>query len=187
MRFVWMMVLPLAACVSGPERSADPARFDLGPRPAKAATLDAGIRNVEVLAPPWLAGGRMQYRLLYANPSRRLSYADSAWAAPPADLLAQALMLRLAPAGAGDCKLQVDLDEFAQVFDSATASRFVLEARASLYAEGKLLAGQGFALAQPAATADAKGGVAAAAVAERTLEDKLAGWLRPYLSRCRSG
>lgn len=122
----------------------------------------------------------MQYRLLYAANQRRQNYAESRWVAPPAELVGHALRKRMLSGEAGGaCRLRVDLDEFAQLFDSASASRVVLEARVQLVAPsgGDILARRSFSLTRPAASADAGGGVAALTAAVEGLSAELHDWL----------
>lgn len=162
----------IAGCAGGPgTRSV--AQFDFGPLPAAAAPVP-GVASVEVAAPSWLTGGGIAYRLAWLDPRRRHEYAESRWAAPPAELLSRALAGRLA--GGGRCRLHLDLDEFIHVFDSPTASRWEVAARATLSVAGVVRARRPFAASVPAPSADARGGVAAAATAIAELADRLGEW-----------
>lgn len=182
---VALTALLLAGCL-GTVRPAETARYDLGgPTDMAQAGVTASVATVAVAAPSWLAGNALQYRLLYADAARRHSYVESRWAAPPAELLEQLLDRRLTHAG-GRCRLQVELDELAQVFDTPDASRVVLEGRAVLSAGRDRLGVRPFALAPPSPSADARGGVAGAAVAARLLADDLARWLAGFTDRCRN-
>jgi cholesterol transport system auxiliary component len=178
-----ILVFSMAACNGGSPQRPEPARFDLGPRPVSAA--EAGVIGVEVSVPSWLAGTGMQYRLLFAEPSRRLDFAESAWTAAPAELLRQSLAIRFGAGGKGRCRLHVDLDEFAQLFDSAVESRFVVEGRVALSADQDTLSSRRFSIVEKTGTADARGGVAAAAKAVGRLEEDLGSWAATFASRCR--
>lgn len=181
--FLLPCLLFLAACV-GNVRQADTAIYDLGgaaPAPAHAVV---GLAAVDVSAPSWLAGTAMQYRLRYADAARRQNYAASRWAAPPAELLARLLDRRLVDGQGRRCWLRVEVDELAQVFETPGTSRLVLEGRAILMAGRERRASRAFAFAVDTATADARGGVAAAAQAARQLADELAGWLPAVADRC---
>jgi len=141
----------------------------------------------------------MHYRLGFAEPLRRQSYAGSRWAAAPAELLESALRRRLAAVdpnarGAG-CRLQLVLDEFEQRFDDLQNSQAVIELRAQLVPArgGDSLVRRGFRSARPAATADARGGAGAARDAVQALGDDLGRWLADLarenpgiLDRCRT-
>lgn len=177
---VLLFALLLGACAAGPQPAAKTAYYDLGP--VAAAPNDrrvAALRGIEVSAPSWLDTPAMQYRLAYRDGRQRQSYAESRWAAPPAELVGLALRRRLsAGAGAGACRLSVDLEEFVQVFDAAASSRAVVEAHAQLLGPGgEPLARRSFSLGRPAAGADAPGGVAAFSAAVQDLAAALHDWL----------
>lgn len=187
MRFPIVAILAsllLAACVGGNVRPPQ-ARFDFGATAVAQGGAEIGLAAVEVAAPSWLAGQGMQYRLAYGDAGRRDSYADSRWVAPPAELLERALSRRLA--GAGSCRLRLELDEFIQVFDNERMSRLVLAGRASLLAGRETVARRAFSLARPTASADAAGGVAAATQVVDGLGEEIAGWLAAQGGRCRAG
>jgi cholesterol transport system auxiliary component len=173
------MLLGLAGCAAG-LRQAEPAQYDLGPAQGGNADIPA-LRAVDVRAAAWLDSTAMQYRLAYADPARRLSYATSRWAAPPAALLEHWLRQRLLTAAAppGGCRLQIEIDEFVQVFAGERASRGEIEVRAALLPpRGETpLVRHAFAVGEAAASADARGGVAAQRAAAKALTDKLGAWL----------
>ena len=129
--------------------------------PAPAISL----RSVDVVGPTWLDAPAMQYRLAYADPSRRASFTESRWVAPPPEMLQQSLRKSMTSAetqiAPGACRLQIEVDEFVQVFDSPQSSRGVVELRAAL-----LLA-----------RADARGGVAALAAATSDVSGAIRDWL----------
>jgi cholesterol transport system auxiliary component len=174
--------LLLVGCFSNAARQATPARFDFGAAPADAPAL--GVVAVEVGAPSWLSDSAMQYRLSYLEPTRRFDYADSRWAAPPAELLGQVLERRLAGPAVDRCRLHIELDEVIQDFESAQTSHILLAGRAILLAGPESLARRKFSFTQPAPTADARGGVAAAASVVKALGDDLASWIA-QVDRCR--
>lgn len=182
-RLMLLTLLPLlAACAGNGSRTAEPARFDLGAAASRSQPLP-GIAAVAVTGPSWLAGTAMQYRLAYADAARRQDYGASRWAAPPAELLQKALE-RGAVASRG-CRLQLELDEFVQVFDGPEQSRLVLDLRASLLSGQRVIGRRAYALAPAAPSADARGGVAAAAVAVDELARGLARWLEEAGDACR--
>jgi cholesterol transport system auxiliary component len=173
----------LSGCIGSSVRQAEVAHFDLGPTQGDGSA-PPGLAAVEVSAPSWLAGGAMQYRLLYGEPTRRFDYADSRWVAPPFELLGQVLERRLVGSAAGHCRLHIELDELVQAFDTPQSSHVVLAGRATLLGSPEVLARRRFSLTSPAPTADAKGGVAAAALAVKALGDEMAAWIAPVES-CR--
>lgn len=192
----------LAAC-GGNVRTTEPVQYDLGNLAAKVTEAWSGSRipiaSVDVQAASWLSGPGMHFRLAYAEPLRRQSYAESRWAAPPADLLERFLRRRIVfgqPdfSGAG-CRLKLVLDEFEQRFDDPQGSKMVLEVRALLrpMRGAEILSKRAFLVQKLAPEAVARGGAAAARDAVQTLADELGGWLdeiareKPaILERCRS-
>ena len=174
----------LSACAGG-RPAEEVAYYDLSAAEAGVATLPF-LRTVEVAAPSWLDSGALQYRLNYRNASQRQVYIRSRWVAAPAELLEQFLKRSLlGDASRGQCRLRLELDEFQQVFDTPEASRGVIEVRASLYggAGRTQMARQNFHLSHPAASADARGGMAALGAAASDLSRQLRAWLEGDLSR----
>jgi cholesterol transport system auxiliary component len=171
----------LAACGGGAKSISNVAYYDLGAmQPAPNNRIVASLRSIDVFAVSWLDSSAMQYRLLYAANQRRQNYAESRWVATPAELVGHALRKRmLSGAAGGACRLRIDLDEFAQVFDSAKDSRAVLEARAQLVAPtgGEILARRSFSLSRPAASADAAGGATALSGVVEAFSTELHDWL----------
>jgi cholesterol transport system auxiliary component len=176
-----LVALLLVGCGSGSKSISSVAYYDLGAvQPAPNNRIVASLRSIDVFAVSWLDSSAMQYRLLYAANQRRQNYADSRWVAPPAELLGHALRKRmLSGETGGACRLRVDLDEFAQVFDSAKASHVLLEARVQVVAPsgGDILARHSFSLSRPADSADASGGVAALTGAVEAFSTELHDWL----------
>ena len=147
--------------------------------PAPAISL----RSVDVVGPTWLDAPAMQYRLAYADPSRRASFTESRWVAPPPEMLQQSLRKSMTSAetqiAPGACRLQIEVDEFVQVFDSPQSSRGVVELRAALLLAraDALLARKTFHASRPAQSADARGGVAALAAATSDVSGAIRDWL----------
>lgn len=179
-----LIVALLAGCTGLPKVAPAYAVHDFGgPDPVAARSPGVPLRGLEVVAAPWLASTAIQYRLAYAQPTRRQAYVESRWAAQPAQLVELALKRAVRTGGeagtSGACRLRVELDEFAQVFDEAAASRGVVEARAFLLAprSDQIVASRGFSLARPAPSADALGGVAALRGGVRQMGVELSDWL----------
>jgi cholesterol transport system auxiliary component len=174
--------LLLAAC-GGNVRTAEAVQYDLGNMSGNWEGSRVPIAGVEVHASSWLSGPAMHFRLAYAEPLRRQSYAESRWAAPPAELLERFLKRRIVfgqPdfSGAG-CRLQLVLDELEQRFDGPQASVQVLEVRATLASSRgtELVSKRAFLIQKPALTATAGGGVAATRDAMQALAGELGAWL----------
>lgn len=187
-----LLALLVSACSIGPAAKDAPATYDLGaPRnySGEQKTIRYGVLVHNVAAPAWLDSQAIVYRLNYQDAARQLSYANSRWAAPPAALLTQRLRSRLATVSAGgiinvadsaraDYTLRIELEDFSQVFDSASASRAVAVARASIVnvARRTLHAQKNFAVERAAADPNAEGGVRALAVAGDDLIEAVVAW-----------
>lgn len=178
----WLLaVTVLSACAVAP-RTLEAHRYDFGPAVAGATIWRLPLASIEVGAASWLATGAMHYRLSYAEPLRRLSYSESRWAAPPAELLENLLRRQHAAAqaetaGAG-CRLQLTLNELEQGFDSVQNSQVRVDLQAVLLpAQGSdMLARRVFRLERPASSADARGGANATRAAVLALAEEIAAW-----------
>lgn len=165
----------ISACSSAPRHGA--ATYDFGDIGAPVP-LAVPVGRVEVVAPSWLETPGMQYRLAQ-EPARRQVFADSRWAATPAELLGAALRRQWVNGGAGACRLTLELDELVQRFDGAGESRLSLVARVRLQAaRGDAVLGRQAFQIEPPAGRDAKSGVAAAQQAQRQLAESVAAWSR---------
>ena len=188
------LIALLAAALVGCSAStgAPMARYDFGPAPAGeiARRLSPSLGVPPVAVASRLETPAMIYRLAYGDPLRAEVYAQSRWAAPPAVLLTTRLRERLARAHAGgisvpgdgalpDFILRVELDEFAQVFDTPEKSHGVLRARATLIDQKKrTVAGQkSFEFERAALTPDGAGGALALSQAADGFVDALDEWL----------
>lgn len=179
----------LGACASpaGPS----PASFDLGPLPAPAAPVAAPAPAALVVAnlsgPAALDSLQMHYRLLYADAQQSRHYAYHHWSGTPLQLLGQRLKGRAAQAGIkvlapGDATaslpvLRIEVDEFAQHFDSANGSRGFISLRATALRGHHLLDQRSFSASRTATSADAAGGARALAEAADAVSDEVLRWL----------
>ncbi len=173
----------LSACAGNGTRQ--DVRYDLGPLPMPAANAALPpLKVLEVSAPPPLDNDGFVYRLA-SDPQRASRYADSRWTMSPARLftlrLRTTLAARVTVLTGGDSVpaplLKVELDQFEQVFDSATESAGVLSARATLMQGGKVIGQRTFVARAPASTPDAAGGARALATASDDLIGQIAAWL----------
>jgi len=152
-----------------------------------AARLKGSLLVLNVDAPAWLDTPAMYYRLAYAEAAEPRAYATSRWIASPPALITERLRAAAAASGAivlapgdgirAERTLRVELEEFTQVFDSASASRGVLHLRATLLGGGKLLGQQSFEIAVPAASADARGAAGALALASSQTVTRIIAWM----------
>lgn len=183
-RLVTILAGTLLAACGGSVATVEPVRYDFGSLSGSGSGSSLPISAVDVQTAPSLTGSAMHFRLTYAEPQRRRTYAESRWAAPPAELLEAFLERRFfvfsrTDSGGNGCRLQLVVDEFEQRFDDPQQSHAVVEARAVLSPlhGGEMLSRKAFLVRKPAPTADARGGVAAARDAVQALADDLGSWL----------
>ncbi|SOY41535.1 conserved hypothetical protein [Cupriavidus taiwanensis] len=166
--------------------------YDLGPAVAAPAASATGnpapaplpkLRVAQTDGPNWLEGNALFYRLQYAQAQRLQAYATQRWVMSPTRLFDERLREAVAARGtlgwSGDGSipaLKVELLEFDQVFDSATASQGVVRLRATVYRHG-MLGQQTFEARRPAPSADGAGGVKALAEASDAVIAALLDWI----------
>jgi cholesterol transport system auxiliary component len=152
---------------------------------AAAGTAQLSPLKVVVNAPSWLDSDMIYYRLPASEGDQARVYANSRWLSSPARLFGDRLRAALAVdrivLAAGDPTaapaVRVDIEEFAQYFDSTSASHGVVQVRATLFDGPKLLAQTTLRGQAPAATADAAGGAKALATASDSVQRQLIQWL----------
>ena len=196
--FAW-----LAGCSGFIDKPQCPVLFDLGPTSPVAAQPTQMDPRVPLILPDIGASGALDcsavlYRLGYSDDHQLRAYSQSRWSAPPPQLVRQRLreqlgrerpVLTLDESAALDRQnlgalylLRLELEEFAQVFDSADRSRGVVRLRATLLAttgSGDQLLGQrSIAVEGLAPTADASGGVRALTAATDAAAADIGQWLR---------
>jgi cholesterol transport system auxiliary component len=168
MRRFFFFILFLSGC--GGAVAPEPRTFDLGLEPPGATLPRVRVGLVRAVAP--FDGTDMQYRLAYRNPAEVAAYANSRWAATPADMLRKQL-LRAAGEGAGKCSIDIEIQEFSQVFSAKEAS----EARVELRTSQRGGASRSLSVVEPNAGPDAPGGAAALARAANRAIGELGGWI----------
>jgi len=161
------LILALGGC--GGAAAPEPRTYDLG-LDAPAAIPAVRIGAVRAVAP--FDEGDMQYRLAYRSASEIAPYAGSRWAAAPADLFRKQLLR--AAAGEGKCILSVEIQEFSQIFSSATESAARVELRALLSPGAHP---KQFTVVENNAGADAPSGAAALARAANRAVGEIGAWI----------
>ena len=161
--------------------------YDFGPsaKPIESKTLDRFNERIalEIRVSPWVDSPHIDYRLAYEDLFKRHEYASSLWAGSPSVLLEQQWRQQLRLTGVNSritiaCLLRVEVQEFAQVFNSPQSSHASLQGQVSLVDDGRqLLALRPFNIEQAAATADAPGGVRALIQAGENLGQEISVWL----------
>ena len=171
MKRLFVFVLFLAGC--GGAAAPDPKTYDLGLNPPSTAFPAVRIGIVRAVAP--FDGTDMHYRLAFRNAAEIAPFATSRWAASPAELMRKQ-MLRGADGKAGRCLLEVEIQEFTQVFASKESSDARIELRAAL----SLPAGHFsklVAVTEPNAGPDAASGAGAFARAADRALGELGRWI----------
>lgn len=188
----------LSACgvLEKPTRS---AVYDFGPglgnisAPAPAGARPA-VTLADVSAPDAFDSTAVLYRLAYSDVQQLLPYAQARWSMPPAQLLRQRLRESLGrhhlvlregdSAASGAVRpllLQLELDEFSQLFDSPGKSVGLVRVHATIVQPSpsgdRLLAQRDFVSQSPAASPDAAGGVRALTVASDSVLQEISLWL----------
>jgi cholesterol transport system auxiliary component len=167
---LFALVLFLAGC--GGTVAPDPKTFDLGLTPPAAKLPAARIATVRAIAP--FESVDMHYRLAFRNAAEIAAYANSRWSAPPADLVRKPLLR--AAGEEGKCRLDVELQEFTQVFSAKESSEARLELRASLsHAAG--IVSRTVTVTEPNAGPEAASGAAALARAVDQAIGELGRWI----------
>lgn len=194
------VALALTACLPRPKPQPETQLYDFGP-PAPVAQGGMPLIATPVVvrpaeAPLWMDSPAVFYRLAYNEPARIRTYAFSRWVASPVRLIGDLLRRRVAETSAtvvaadeedrrGEFLLQVQLEEFSQVFDSPRESRVVIRARAALvrHATREVGAQSAFAIDRPAPSPNAAGAVQGLAEASRELTDRIVLWAAEILPK----
>lgn len=191
------LVLGLLAGLGGcavPERAAGPTLYDFGVAgsPAQAAPNAASAQlpalALSLQASSALEGPAIYYRLGYADAQQLRAYTLARWTMPPGELVQQRVREGLGrqytvlrPGEGAQRLLQLELEEFSQVFEAPAQSSGLVRWRATLrqrQATGeRLLAQRSFVVQRPAPSADAAGGVRALGAAVDAAVTELVQWL----------
>ena len=187
--------LLLGACsVPLPDKPTRPEPYDLGPPLALAGSTTAtgtalALDAVEATAA--IDGTAVVYRLMYSGDGQQpRPYAQARWTMSPPQLVTQRLREAFAATrpvvdvgmGLAPLELRAQLDEFAQVFSSATASEGVVRLRLTLIAPAsqtaRLLGQHTVVVRKPAPSADAAGGVSALRAATDEAVKQAVAWVQ---------
>lgn len=128
-------VLVLGACGIAPTTPAL-VQHDLGNGFRTLARKPLPLRTLSVSATPVVAGLSMHYRDA-ARPTTRGAYTFNRWAAPPANLVDQALSRLLPVETAGRCRLSFLLSDFILDIDEQGAGTALLAGTLRISLDGK--------------------------------------------------
>lgn len=198
-------LLLLGGCVTVPQSPARPVLYDFGPGlltplpPDPRTPLSPMVLSDVQGASYADASTAVLYRLAYTDARQLRPYQLARWSQPPAQLVEHALRTALgqrravlrstdaraaAPGSTGvrPAILRVQLEEFSQVFSSASQSVGLIRLRATVVVPGatgdQLLGQRLFTVQQPATQADAAAGTHALAEAATQAAQEVAQWLQ---------
>lgn len=165
----------LAGCAGG-GGSSNPghAYYDLGIDAPQARMPALELREVRALQP--FDGVAMHYRLAYQDGAEVAAFSHARWAAPPAELLRRQLARATRP-GAPRCTLEIEIQEFSQVFEAKDGSTALLEMVARLAAPGKPGETRMLRVSEPDAGSNAAQGANAMRRAVARAVAQLADWI----------
>lgn len=171
MKRLFLLVLFLSGC--GGAVAPDPKTFDLGLNPPGNPLPPVRLGLVRGIAP--FDSHEMHYRLAFRNPAEIAAFANSRWAASPAEMMRKQI-LRGAGEMTGRCVMDVEIQEFTQVFASKESSEARIELRASLSLPGRNVS-RVLTVSEPNAGPDAPAGAAAFARAADRAIGEIGRWI----------
>jgi len=195
---LFALCLSLSACsvLEKPTRS---AVYDFGPglhtgAAPTPATAKPAVTLAEVAAPDAFDSTAVLYRLAYSDVQQLLPYAQARWSMPPAQLLRQRmretlgrhhLVMRegdgVATGAVRPVVLQLELDEFSQLFESPGNSVGLVRVHATIVQPSptgdRLLAQRDFVARSAAPSPAAAGGVRALTAASDGVLEEISLWL----------
>jgi cholesterol transport system auxiliary component len=152
--------------------------YDFGPGPQTTST-GAGIaaRLTQVRANAPFDGTDMQYRLNYRDSAELLSFSQSRWAAPPAELIRKRFIRVAEPAAGSACSVELEVLELSQVFSAPDTSEALLELRVVLSGASARLAERSIRVALPQAGTKAAQGAGVMARAVDSAIAQISAWV----------
>lgn len=168
---VLFLIAFLSGC--GSTTLVEPRTFDLGLNAPSVQLPPVRVGLVRAVAP--FDGTDMHYRLAFRNLAEIGSYANSRWAAAPPEMMRKQI-LRGAAEKTGRCVMDVEIQEFTQVFSSKEASEARIELRATLSHVGGITS-RGLTITEPNAGPEAATGAAALARAADRAVGELGTWI----------
>lgn len=149
-------------------------RYDLGIEAPAARMPPLELREVRALRP--FDGVGMYYRLAYRDDAELARYAQSRWAAPPAQLVRKEIARAMRP-GTPHCALDIELQEFSQVYGAENSSSARLELAATLNTPSNGSRTLSLRLSEEGGGSSAAQGVSAMRRAVARAVDDLAKWV----------
>lgn len=170
-----LAALLLGACTTPGGSDALLRVYDLGLTEPAAKPIGARIGQVRATAP--FDSTDMQYRLAYRDAAELLSFSQSRWAATPAELVRKRFVRSVEPPPGARCTLDIEVNEFSQVFSARDKSDALVELRLVLSDASGRIAEHTVRVGLPGAGADAANGVAVMARATDESISRSAAWV----------
>ena len=170
-----LTALLLAACAAPGGTDAPVRVYDLGLTEPAAKPIGARIGQVRATMP--LDGTDMHYRLAYHDAAELLSFSQSRWSATPAELVRKRFVRFVEPAVGTRCILDIEVNEFSQVFSARDKSDTLLELRLVLADATERIAEHTVRVSLPGAGANAATGVVIMARATDEAIKRSAEWV----------
>lgn len=169
------LVLVLVGCAGTGGADESPVRsYDLGIEAPAAKLPPVQLRSVGAVRP--YDGMAMHYRLAYRDGSELAAYAQSRWAAPPPELVRKQIA-RSIQAGKARCTLDIEVQEFSQIYAAQGTSSARVELVAALSASAEGNQSRALRLSESGGGANAAEGVAAMQRAVAQAVAELARWI----------
>lgn len=171
----------LAACVGINKARQNTSIYDFGLSVSGESNqqIASKILFEQPVAAESLNHNKIRYRLNYQDPLRVFFYAESRWAATPSELLSSKLskMVNLAK-NPMNCSLELKIEAFDHVFQTATASEGVVQLSALVVEKKsrKVISSQLITEGAASASSNAQGGTAALHQASENALKKVIQW-----------
>lgn len=169
-----IIVAGLAACAGGGASDAPRHAYDLGIETPAVRMPAVRLGRVHAVQP--FDKVAMHYRLAYRDGAELGTFAESRWAAPPAELVRKQVA-RAMQTGAAHCALDIEVQEFSQVFSQTDTSAAQLELVATLVSPADRIGTRSLRLSEPNGGTNAAEGVAAMRRAVARAVADLAQWI----------
>lgn len=173
-RLAATLTLVLAGCAGGGGPDNPGHAYDLGIEAPAARIPALALREARALEP--FDGVEMYYRLAYQNGAEVAAFAHSRWAAPPAEMVRRQVARATQP-GVPRCALDIEVQEFSQVFEAKDASTALFELTATLAAPDGRRETRTLRVSEPNAGSNAAQGANAMRRAVARAVAELAGWI----------
>lgn len=134
--FACGLLMAISACSLAPQATPALVQHDLGNGFRTLALTPLPLRNLSVSATPVVAGLNMYYREA-SRPTTRGFYTYNRWAAPPANLVDQALSRLLPVEPSGRCRLSVQLSDVILDIDAQGLGQALLAGTLRISLDGK--------------------------------------------------